>query len=104
MEARNPAIVDLWKEDLNRGQHSDQERERKGAGFDPGDERGDEDEDRESVRQSEAQVFVQVQRRCAENAKTGRQDLHDDSEEKEARKEVQRPTRVAADRRHGRAS
>jgi hypothetical protein len=48
VKARDPAIVDLGKEDLNRRQRSDHERERKAPGFDPGDEGGEEDEDRES--------------------------------------------------------
>ena len=50
MESRDPAIINLGKEDLNRRQRSDQERKRKAPRFDPGDEGGEEDEDRESVR------------------------------------------------------
>jgi len=80
VKARDPAIVHSGKGDLDGGQCSEQERDRKAFEFDPGDEGSEEDEDGEAVRQREAQVFVQVKGRRAENPETGRQDLHHDSE------------------------
>jgi hypothetical protein len=104
VKARDPAIVDLGKEDLHRSQRSDQEGEGKAAEFDPRDEGGEEDKNREAVRKAESQVFVQVERRSAENRETGRQYLHDHSEEEQPRQEDERPACVAADRSHGGAS
>ena len=81
-----------------------QEGEGKAAEFDPRDEGGEEDKNREAVRKAESQVFVQVERRSAENRETGRQYLHDHSEEEQPRQEDERPACVAADRSHGGAS
>ena len=49
----------------------------------------------------EAEVFVQVERRCAENPETGRQNLHDDGEQEQPREEDERPACITADRAQG---